>query len=127
MAGVNRVQIIGYLGSDPEVRSMAKGGKVCTFRVAVDRPRRAANGKGGTMTDWFNIEAWGRLGEICQEYLSKGRLVYLEGRFQTDRYEQDGDVKYFTKVVVSNLQMLDRRGDQPDVEVEEEEELVSDS
>lgn len=124
MTGVNRVQIIGRLGSDPELRTTSKGTQVCTFRVAVDRQRRGTNGKGKPITDWFNVEAWGRLGEVCHEYLSKGRLAYFEGRVQIDRYEQDGNVKYFTKVVVSTMQMLDRRGDQPQVEVEQEEVVV---
>jgi single-strand DNA-binding protein len=106
---------------------MSNGGKVCSFRLAVDRQRGSANGKGSVISDWFNIEAWGRLGEICQEYLSKGRLVYLEGRLQTDRYEQDGDVKYFTKVVASTMQMLDRRSGEAQVEAEREDELVEGS
>ncbi|MDX1436756.1 MAG: single-stranded DNA-binding protein [Anaerolineales bacterium] len=119
MAGVNRIQIIGHLGSDPETQTLSKGGKVCKFRVAVDRPRKSDNGKGEAAADWFNVEAWGRLGEVCQEYLSKGRLVYLEGRLQTDRYEQDGEVKYFTKAVVSNMQILDRRNSEASVEAAE--------
>jgi single-strand DNA-binding protein len=112
------------LGSDPEVRSVSNGGKVCTFRVAVDRPRKGPNGKGSNSTDWFNIEAWGRLGEICQEYLGKGRLVYLEGRLQADRYEQGTEVKYFTKVVLSTMQMLDRRAGEGPVEAEREDEAI---
>ena len=59
----------------------------------------------------------GRLGEICQEYLSKGQLVYLEGRLQTDRYEQDGDVKYFTKVITRSMQMLERKTGEDEVVV----------
>jgi len=57
----------------------------------------------------FNVEAWEKLAEICQEYLKKGRLVYIEGRLQTDRYEVEGEVKYFTKVSASQVQWLDRR------------------
>jgi single-strand DNA-binding protein len=60
-------------------------------------------------TDWFNVEAWGKLGEICQSYLSKGRLVFLEGRLRTDRYEHDGETRYFTKIIASQMQMLDRQ------------------
>jgi single-strand DNA-binding protein len=125
MAGVNRIQIIGRLGSEPETQSLAKGSKVCKFRVAVDRPRRGTNGKGNPTTDWFNVEAWGRLAEICQEYLSKGRLVYLEGRLQTDRYEQNGEVKYFTKAVVSTMEILDRRDAEASLEADQEEEPSS--
>ena len=118
MPGLNRVQLIGRLGKDPETRFTPKGSKVCTFTVAVDR-RWKSNEDNKEATDWFNIEAWGRLGEICQEYLSKGRLVFVEGRLQTDRYDVEGETRYFTKVAAQQMQMLDRRPEEPDV-VEEE-------
>ena len=113
MPGLNRVELIGRLGRDPETRYTPTGRKVCQFSLAVDRRWRTAEGKLRDATDWFNVEAWGRLGEICQEYLSKGQLVYLEGRLQTDRYEQDGDVKYFTKVVMQSVQFLSRETPPP--------------
>lgn len=109
MPGLNRVELIGRLGREPETRYTPTGKKVCHFTLAVDRRWRSSEGELKETTDWFNVEAWGRLGEICQDYLGKGRLVYLEGRLQTDRYEQDDDVKYFTKVVLQNMQMLDRK------------------
>ncbi|HIE56785.1 MAG TPA: single-stranded DNA-binding protein [Anaerolineales bacterium] len=114
MPGLNRVQLIGRLGKDPETRFTPKGNKVCTFSVAVDRHWKS-EGKTKTATDWFNVEAWGKLGEICQQYLSKGRLVFIEGRLQTDRYESDGETHYFTKVVSSQMQMLDRKPEEPEV------------
>lgn len=122
MPGLNRVQIIGRLGKDPETRYTPKGNAVCSFSVAVGR-RWKSDGETKEATDWFNIETWGKLGEICQQYLSKGRLVFVEGRLQTDRYEQDGETQYFTKVVASQMQMLDRKPEEPDVaasDVEEE-------
>jgi single-strand DNA-binding protein len=88
MPALNKVQLIGRLGKDPEVRYTPKGSKVCTFSVAVGR-RWKSGDEVKEATDWFNIEVWGKLGEFCQSYLSKGRLVYLEGRLQTDRYEQE--------------------------------------
>ncbi len=109
MPGLNRVELIGRLGRDPETRYTPTGKKVCQFSLAVDRRWRSANGEAQEATDWFNVEAWGRLGEICQEYLTKGRLVYLEGRLQTDRYEQAGEAKYFTKVILRSMQMLERK------------------
>ncbi|MDI6693520.1 MAG: single-stranded DNA-binding protein [Anaerolineales bacterium] len=109
MPSLNRVQLIGRLGRDPETRYTPKGAKVCQFSVAVDRRWRGAEGEAKERTDWFNVEAWGRLGEVCQEYLSKGRLVFIEGRLQTDQYEQGGEKRYFTKVVASTMQMLDRK------------------
>ena len=109
MPGLNKVQLIGYLGKDPETRFTPKGSKVTGFSLAVDRRWKSSEGETKETTDWFNIEAWGRLGEICQQYLHKGSLVYLEGRLQTDRYEQEGQTRYFTKVVTNQMQMLDRR------------------
>jgi single-strand DNA-binding protein len=121
MPGLNRVQLMGYLGRDPETRYTPKGNTVCSFSVAVTRRWRSADGESKEATDWFNVEAWGKLGEICQKYLAKGRLVYIEGRLQTDRYEADDQVRYFTKVVASEMQMLDRKPEEPEVEAEAEE------
>ena len=111
MPALNKVQLIGYLGKDPESRLTPKGNKYCSFTLAVTR-RWKSSAETQESTDWFNIEAWGRLGETCQEYLHKGSLVYLEGRLQTDRYEHEGETRYFTKVVLRNMQMLARRPDQ---------------
>jgi single-strand DNA-binding protein len=121
MPSLNRVQLIGRLGKDPESRYTTTGKKYCTFPVAVGRRWKSSDGEAQEATDWFNIEAWGHLGEICQEYLGKGRLVYLEGRLQTNRYEHQGEVRYFTKVIVFQMQMLDRRQeeDEPALETEE--------
>ncbi len=118
MPGLNRVQLIGYLGKDPETRFTPKGSKVCSFSVAVSR-RWKAEGETKEATDWFNVEAWGKLGEICQQYLGKGRLVFVEGRLHTDRYESEGETRYFTKVVASEMQMLDRKPEEPEPAEEE--------
>jgi len=107
MTSLNRLQIIGRLGKDPVEKSTKKGTKFAFFTVAVDRNWKGSDGKTQKATDWFNVEAWGRLGEICLEYLTKGRLIFLEGRLRTDRYEKDGDVKFFTKVIARQMQMLD--------------------
>ena len=116
MPGLNRVQLIGRLGKDPETRFTPKGSKVCSFTVAVDR-RWKSEGDTKEATDWFNIEVWGRLAEICNEYLRKGSLVYLEGRLKTDKYVDDhGENRYFTKVVVQQMQMLDKREEKGMVE-----------
>jgi single-strand DNA-binding protein len=121
MPALNKVQLIGYLGKDPEIRFTPKGSKVCTFSVAVDRRWKSGEDV-KEATDWFNIEVWGKLGEFCQTYLGKGRLVYLEGRLQTDRYEHEGETRYFTKVVARQVQFLDRKPEEEPVV--EEEELV---
>jgi single-strand DNA-binding protein len=116
MPGLNKVQLIGYLGKDPEARTTPTGKKLLQFSLAVTRRWKTA-GEGKEATDWFNVEVWGRLGEISQQYLKKGSLVYVEGRLQTDRYEdKGGETKYFTRVVVSSLQFLDRKPTEEPVE-----------
>ncbi|HEY5983683.1 MAG TPA: single-stranded DNA-binding protein [Anaerolineales bacterium] len=109
MPALNKVQLIGYLGKDPETRTVPSGRKVAQFSLAVTRRWKAGN-ENKEATDWFNVEVWGRLAEISQQYLKKGSLVYVEGRLQTDRYEdKSGEVKYFTKVAANTLQFLDRK------------------
>jgi single-strand DNA-binding protein len=120
MPALNRVQLIGYLGKDPDGRFTPTGKKVTTFSLGVTQRWKSGEGEARERTDWVNAEAWGRLGEICQEYLKKGSLVYLEGRLKTDRYEDKGETRYFTKVVVLGMQMLDRKGgEEPVLAVDE--------
>ena len=123
MPALNKIQLIGNLGKDPETRFTPKGTKVCHFSLAVDRRWKNTAGEPKESTDWFNIEVWGKLGEFCQSYLGKGRLVYIEGRLQTDRYEQEGETRYYTKVVARQLQILDQKPEEEPV-VEEEDEPV---
>lgn len=117
MPGLNRVQLIGRLGKDPETRFTPKGSKVTSFSLAVNRRWKSAEGERKEATDWVNIEAWGRLGEICQEFLHKGSLIYLEGRLHTDRYEQEGETRFFTKVVASGMQMLETKPGVEEVDI----------
>ncbi len=121
MPALNKVQLIGRLGRDPETRFTPTGKKVTTFSLAVSE-RWKKEGEVKEYTEWFNVEAWGRLGEICQEYLHKGSLVYIEGRLKTDRYEdKSGETRFFTKVVALRMQMLDRKPEEePMATVEEE-------
>ena len=114
MPSLNRVQLIGYLGKDPESRFTPTGKKVCSFSVAVSHRWRSAEGEAKEATEWFTIEAWGGLGEFCQNYLAKGLLVFVEGRLQTDRYEQEGEARVKTKVVASQVQALARRSEADD-------------
>lgn len=113
MVGLNRVQLIGHLGRDPELKDTSNGKKVCTFSVAVNRRKRDKEGESQQVADWFNIETWERLAEICSEYLHKGSLVFLEGRLQIDSYEENGSTRYFTKVVTSQMQMLEPKNAGP--------------
>ena len=109
MPALNRIQLIGRLGKDPEGKFIPTGKKVTHFSLAVTNRWKTKDGETKEYTEWINIEAWGRLGEVCQEYLKKGSLVYLDGRLKTDRYEDDGENKYYTKVVALQMQMLDRK------------------
>ena len=126
MPALNRVQLIGRLGRDPESKFTPTGKKVAHFSLAVSQ-RWKTGGETREFTEWVNIEAWDRLGETCQEYLKKGSLVYLEGRLKTEKYEdKGGDTKYFTKVVAQIVQFLsdsragDPQGGQFDVSDEDE-------
>jgi single-strand DNA-binding protein len=109
MAGLNRVHLIGNLGKDPETRTIPTGNKVCSFSIAINRRWKTGDGDYKDATDWFNIEVWGRLGETCQQYLHKGSRVYLEGRLKTSKYEHDGETRYITKIIATQMIMLDRR------------------
>jgi len=120
MPTLNRVQLIGRLGRDPESKFTPTGKKVTHFSLAVSNHWKDKNGETKESTDWVNIEAWGRLGEVCQEYLKKGSLIFLEGRLKTDKDEDKGETRYFTKVVVQTLQFLDKRpADEPMMSMEE--------
>ena len=120
MPALNRVQLIGRLGKDPEGKFTPTGKKVTHFSLAVSQ-RWTTNGESKEYTEWVNVEAWGRLGEVCQEYLKKGSLVYIEGRLKTEKYEDKGEIKYYTKVVALGLQFLDRKpAEEPVLTVEEE-------
>ena len=121
MPALNRVQLIGNLGKAPESKFTPSGKKVAHFSLAVSQ-RWKTGAETKEYTEWVNIEAWGRLGEVCQEYLKKGSLVYLEGRLKTEKYEdKGGETKYFTKVVALSLQFLDKKDkDEPMMTVEED-------
>jgi single-strand DNA-binding protein len=115
MPALNRVQLIGNLGRDPEARFTSNGKKYATFTLAVNRNWKSAEGEKHEATDWFLVNAWGKLAEICLSYLKKGRLVFVEGRLQTDRWEDKGETHYRTTVVTQSLQILDRKPEEPEV------------
>ncbi len=114
MPALNKVQLIGRLGADPDGKFTPRGSQVCTFNVAVNRRWKNSDGEQKTDTEWFKIEAWDSLARICQDYLHKGSLVYLEGRLRTDRWEsEEGITRTLTKVVARELQMLDPANGEP--------------
>jgi single-strand DNA-binding protein len=121
MPALNRAQLIGRLGKDPESKFTPTGKKVTHFSLAITNRWKSKEGDAKEYTEWVNVEAWGRLGEVCQEYLKKGSLVFVEGRLKTDKYEDKNETKYFTKVVALAMQMLDRKpSEEPTMTVEEE-------
>lgn len=107
MAGLNKAILIGNLGRDPEVRYTPNGLAVANFSIATSEAWSNKNGERETRTEWHRIVAFGKLGEICGEYLSKGKQVYIEGRIQTREWEdRDGNKKYTTEIVASQMLML---------------------
>lgn len=112
MPALNRVQLIGYLGRDPESKYTPTGKRVTDFSIAITNRWKDESGETREHTEWVTIEAWGRLAEVCHEYLTKGSLVYIDGRLRTDRYEdQSGESRFFTKVVAQIVQFLDSRAE----------------
>ena len=111
MAGVNKAIIVGRLGRDPEVRYTPDGTAIANFSVATSEEwTDKGSGEKRERTEWHRIVAFRRLGEICGEYLSKGRQVYIEGRIQTRDWEdKDGNKRYTTEIVASQMQMLGSR------------------
>ena len=110
--GLNKVMLIGHLGRDPELRYTPSGRPVATFSLATNRSWHSADGERHEETEWFNIVAWGSLAEICNQHLSKGQQIYLEGRLQTRRWDDAEGKKHFaTEVVARELIMFGERHD----------------
>lgn len=107
---LNKVMIIGNVGTDPEMRFTANGTAVTSFRIAVNRVSSSQENERRQDTEWFTVVAWNKLAETCNQYLGKGRRAFVEGRLQTRSWEgQDGQTRYRTEIVASNVIFLDRR------------------
>ena len=114
MASLNKVMIIGNLGSEPEMRFTPNGNPVTSFRVATNRVYTTPEGERKEETEWFAVVAWGKLAEQCNQFLTKGRLVYAEGRLHTRSWEsQDGQKHYRTEIIASRVTFLDRQAAAP--------------
>ena len=108
---LNLCQFIGRLGKDPEIRYTSDGKAVANFSIACGDDYKAKSGEKVEQTNWINIVAWGRLAEICGEYLNKGSQVYLAGKQVTRKWQdQSGQDRYTTEIVASEMQMLGSRG-----------------
>ncbi len=104
---INKVILVGNLGKDPEVSYTPSGMAVAKFSIATsERWKDKNSGEMQERTEWHRITAFGRLGEICGEYLSKGRQVYIEGRLQTSSWEKDGVTRYSTDIIANEMKML---------------------
>ena len=108
---INKVILIGRLGKDPDLRYTPKGTAVCSFTLATNNDYNGEDGNLVKRVEWHNISAWSKLAEICSKYLKKGSKIYCEGRLQYDEYEKDGIKRYSTKVIMSDMQMLDTKGE----------------
>ncbi len=108
---LNKVMIIGRLGKDPEIRHTQTNTAVANFTVATTKRWKDREGQQQEKTEWHRVVAWGRLGEICGQYLQKGSLVYVEGAMQTKQWEdQNGQKRYTTSIKASSMEMLSSKG-----------------
>ncbi len=122
--GLNKVMIIGNLGRDPEMRYTPSGRSVTNFSVATNRTWNTSDGERHTETEWFNVVAWSNLAEICNQYLTKGQQVYVEGRLQTRHWEDTAGKKHTSIEIVANTMII--LGDRKEsTKLDEEGEVVS--
>lgn len=120
--GLNKVMIIGRLGRDPEMRYTPSGRPITTFSVATSRKWNTSEGEKRSETEWFNVVAWGSLAEICNQYLTKGQQVYIEGRLQTRKWEDDnGNKRSNIEIVAKEMIMLGDRKKKTDSDDSEKE------
>ncbi len=111
-SGVNKVILIGRLGTDPEVRYTSNGGAVANFNMATNESWTDKAGQKQERTEWHRVVVWGKLGELCGQYLAKGRQAFVEGRLQTrDWTDKEGVKRYTTEIVAQNIQFLGAPGE----------------
>ena len=110
MASVNKLIVIGNVGSEPEMRFTPNGNPVTSFRVATNWRYNTSQGERREETEWFTVVAWNRLAEQCNQFLTKGRLVYVEGRLRSHNWEsQDGEKRFRNEIVADKVTFLDRQ------------------
>jgi single-strand DNA-binding protein len=110
---INKVILIGRLGKDPELRYTTSGQAVANFSIATDEGYKTPDGQEVERTEWHNIVVWGKLAEICNQYLKKGKQVYVEGKLQTQSWDdkESGQKRYKTEINISDMQMLGSKDD----------------
>ena len=111
MASFNKIIIVGYLGRDPEIRYTPQGTAVCNFSIATTEKRKDRSGESQDVTTWFRVNVWGRQAEVANQYLAKGRQVYIEGRLRQEEYtDRDGNRRTTLEVSASDIQFLTPKG-----------------
>ena len=117
-----RVEVLGHLGGDPEIRVTGSGSKVASFSIAAGEKWKDKDGEPKEHTEWFRCSAFGNLAEVFERYTKKGQAVFISGRLRTDKVEEKGETKYYTKLIVNELKLLptgERRTNQGDEEESE--------
>ncbi len=113
MASFNKIVIVGYLGRDPEIRYLPDGTAVCNFSIATTEKRKDRSGEAQDVTTWFRVNVWGKQAESANQYLSKGRQVYVEGRLTQQEYtDRDGNRRTSLEVKATDVYFLGSRGDE---------------
>jgi len=121
MVGLNKMTVIGNLGTDPEMRYTPNGNPVTSFRIATTRTYTGANGEKQQSTEWFTVVAWNQLAELCNQYLSKGRRAYVDGRLQSHSWDApDGQTRFRNEIIADRVLFLDRQGTSPSSSTEEQ-------
>ena len=111
MASLNKLMVIGNLGTDPEMRFSPSGNPVTSFRLATTRTYTTSDGERRQETEWFTVVAWSKLAETCNQFLAKGRRAYVEGRLRTHTWEgQDGQRRFRNEILANRVIFLDRPG-----------------
>jgi single-strand DNA-binding protein len=114
MVGLNKIMVIGNLGTDPEMRYTPSGSPVTSFRIATTRRYTSADGERQEDTEWFTVVAWNQLAELCNQYLSKGRRAYVDGRLHTNSWEgPDGQTRFRNEIIADRVLFLDRQSAGP--------------
>lgn len=114
MASLNKMTVIGNLGRDPEMRYTPNGRAVTSFTIAANFTYTSSDGERQSDTEWFRVVAWNQLAEVCNQYLSKGRRAYVEGRLRSDTWTgQDGQTRHTNEIVADRVLFLDRSSDSP--------------
>ena len=126
MANLNKIMIIGNVGTDPEMRFTPNGSPVTSFRMATSRTYTSTEGERKQETEWFTVTAWNKLAESCNQFLTKGRRAYVEGRLRTRTWEgQDGQKRTRVEIMAERVLFLDRQGTAPLSEETRTEEAVT--